>query len=114
MAKEQVQVEANDIKDFLAAVEQPSAVYDAKQVTNRAMVVTKVDYKIYEPTEKNNYQVGEKTIMQVTFIGSGEKAVVETSMTGITVPIAALVAANYLPFRCMIIPKGKFLALAPA
>lgn len=114
MAKETVTTEANDIKDFLAAVEQPPAVYDAKQITNRAMIVTKVDYKTYEPTANNNYQFGEKTIMQVTFIATGEKAVVESSMSGITVPIAALVAANYVPFRCMIVPKGKFLALAPA
>jgi len=114
MAKEQIQVEANDIKDFLASVEQPGAVYDAKQVTNRAMVVLKVDYRLYEPNANNNFKTGERLIMQVTFIVTGERATVETSMTGITTPVTALVAANYLPFRCMIVPKGKFLALAPA
>lgn len=114
MAKQVESIEAHDIKDFLTNVEQPKAVYDAKQVTNRAMIVTKVDYKSYEPSERNNYQNGEKTILTVTFIGSGEIAIIETSMTGLTIPIAALVDAGYLPFRCSIIPKGKFLTLAPA
>ena len=115
MAKnEQQAVEAHDITDLLKSIENPPAVYDAKQVTNRAMIVSKVDYKMYEPSERNNYQVGEKTIMTVTFIATGEIATVETSMKGITIPIAAIVDAGYLPFRCAIIPKGKFLAVAPA
>jgi Fe2+ or Zn2+ uptake regulation protein len=114
MTKQPTQIEAYDITDALASIEKPATVYDAKQVLNRAMVVHTVEYKTFEPTSQNNYQVGERALFSVTFLGNGERAVVETSQKSVTIPVAALVAQGLLPFRCQIIQKGKFLSIAPA
>ena len=106
-------IEAHDITDFLKQAAKPNTVYDAVQVCNRAMVVHRADLTEFPPSERNNFNGGERMTLTVTFMGNGEEATVETGQRGITEVVAQLLDAGLLPFRCMIIKKGKFLAIAP-
>lgn len=114
MAKREAELQAYDISELLKTVEKPATVYDATQVCNRAMIVNKVDYQVFEPSERNNFKGGERMQLSVEFIGNGEIATVETGQRGVTEVVAKVLDAGLIPFRCMIVKKGKFLAIAPA
>lgn len=111
MAKTDVQTQLYDVVEILKGAEKLEPVYDAKQYTNRPFVLLGVEWKIFEPNERNNYNSTEKLIMSCADPNTGEKFKIETTQKGVTYPVAAIEKSQAFPCRIMIYQQGKYLAV---
>lgn len=108
MAKSDGQPTKVDVKEFLASLPQLPAVYDAKDFTNRPFTLTKIDWQVFEASDRNRYNTTEKLKMTGVVLSSGKEIVLETTQKGIVNPIAAIEESGYFPCDIMIIQEGKY------
>jgi len=108
MAKNNGDLPKVDVKDFLASLPKLPSVYDAKDFTNRAFTLTKIDWKVFERSERNNYNTTEKLIMTGIRHSDNAPVIIETTQKGIVEVVAAIEGQGYFPCDLMIVQEGKY------
>jgi hypothetical protein len=114
MAKKDNGIPTADIKSFLATIPKFAPVYDAKDFCNRPFTLTKIDWTVFTPTERNGYTNSEKLKMTCITHSDGKEFILETSQKGITTIIGAIEAEGQFPCDIMIIQEGKFCTVVAA
>jgi len=111
MAKSDGSAPKVDVKQFLASLPQLPAVFDAKEFCNRPFTLTAIDWQIFTPNEKNNYNNTSKVKMTGIVLATGKTVILESTQKGIVEPIAAIEANAYYPCDIMIVQEGKYCSI---
>lgn len=111
MAKSDGTATKVDVREFLASLPQLPPVYDAKDFTHRPFTLTKIDWQVFTPNERNNYNNTEKLKMTCVELSTNREVIIETTQKGVVNPIAAIEAGGYFPCDLMIVQEGKYLTV---
>ena len=111
MAKQTDNTARNQLQEFLKALPQLPAVYDAKEFCNRAFTFTRVEWKEFQPSERNNYRSTSKAMIFGTELATGKEVCLETTQKGIVQPIQAMEESGIFNVNIMIVQEGKFCAI---
>lgn len=114
MAKSEQSVDKQGLKAFLDSRVKLPAIYDAKDFTNRPFTAKGIDWQIFEPTSKNNYNSTAKVKINGTLIPSGVDVIIESSQRGITEVMSDLEQSGFLPADLMIVQEGKYCTIVAA
>lgn len=108
MAKKDNGIPTANVKDFLATIPKLPAVYDAKDFCNHPFTLTKIDWQIFAPSDRNNYNNSEKLKMLCITHSDGKEVILETTQKGITQIVGAIEAEGMFPCDLMIVQEGKY------